>query len=260
MEKDFLSSLSQTICTKNIREELPHKTYTPSFLTCVRGAFFKRIGVIPNTKKRTASFYRICDSGTDAHSRIQSYISDMKNLGYGWEYVSVKDYLKDRGITSLTITGSQGIETRLYHPQLHISFGCDGILQHGDDYFILEIKTETSNKWQFRKGIEPKHIVQVGAYSSLLFIQNVMFLYECRDFCEFKVFLHNVTHDERQEFISKILLSENCVSNETIPDKPMECSDKFCEYCEYGNSCKLCDAGVFDVHPYIQVLKEESHE
>ena len=47
----------------------------------------------------------------------------------------------------LEIVGQSGMECKLYHKKLNMSFMCDGIIKYKSKYFIFEFKTETANKW-----------------------------------------------------------------------------------------------------------------
>ena len=84
-------------------------------------------------------------------------------------------------------------ETKLYDKNLNMSFLCDGIIRYKDKYYILELKTEASFKFNSRSDVDPKHHNQGTAYSHEFGIDDVIFIYINRDILDMKPYM---TFDE----------------------------------------------------------------
>ena len=165
---------------------------------------------------------------------------DMVNNGLDCEYVSVPDFLQSRGIEDIEVIDATGIETKLYHKKLNMSFLTDGIIKYKGRYYILELKTETSFKWGSRKGVDPKHYNQATAYSIAFGLDDVIFVYINRDILDMKAFMLEVSSDMKNDLIGKITNCDDYVSKGEVPPKPTEASPKFCQYCAYRSLCDEC--------------------
>ena len=149
-----------------------------------------------NQQKGKASYQLegICESGTDGHIRIQQAIENMKNvLNIDVEYIDVAEFVKQRNLTDLEIREKSGMETKLYHKKLNMSFMTDGIIRYKGKYFIFEFKTETSDKFYQRKGVDKKHYNQATAYSIAFKLDKVLFIYENRNTLDKKAYIKEVT-------------------------------------------------------------------
>ena len=130
-----------------------------------------------NQQKGKASYQLegIYESGTDRHIRIQQAIENMKNvLNIDVEYIDVAEFVKQRNLTNLEIREKSGMETKLYHKKLNMSFMTDGIIRYKGKYFIFEFKTETSDKFYQRKGVDKKLYNQATAYSIAFKLDKVL--------------------------------------------------------------------------------------
>lgn len=239
IEQAFLHDLERSIeMTEAKNAYKPSKTYKPSSMKCIRNMYYQRVGADTDNGDITAAFVGICESGTDRHERIQNAIKEMKNNGIDCEYVNVADFVKQRNLNYLEITGQSGNETKLFHKDLKMSFMCDGILNYKGKYFIFEYKTESGFKWQNRNSVADEHYNQGIAYSIAFGIDDVIFVYENRDNCAKKAFIFTPTESEKYKLISTINKCEKCVENLTVPEKPKDISSKICQYCNYRNLCK----------------------
>lgn len=149
-----------------------------------------------NQQKGKASYQLegICESGTDGHIRILQAIENMKNvLNIDVEYIDVAEFVKQRNLTDLEIREKSGMETKLYHKKLNMSFMTDGIIRYKGKYFIFEFKTETSDKFYQRKGVDKKHYNQATAYSIAFKLDKVLFIYENRNTLDKKAYIKEVT-------------------------------------------------------------------
>lgn len=243
VERQFLNDLNASIemtDKKNMRQ--PSKTYKPSSMHCIRNMFYQASGVEAKSSSSSA-LIGICESGSDRHEHIQQAVLDMASNGMDCEYVNVADYVRSHDLDDVQIIKSPDFEngvyeTKLYNNRLNISFLCDGIIRYKGKYYILEIKTETNNKFWNREDVNPDHILQGTAYSLNLGIDEVLFLYESRDNCGKKTFMLHVTQEMRNALEEKILNAIEYVNNGVVPPKPTDVSRKACTYCNYAERCK----------------------
>ena len=240
IEQQFLCDLRASIeknDEKNARK--PSQSYKPSSMHCIRNMYYQVTGVETEGDRATSELVGICESGTDRHDRIQKAVMAMKDNSIDCEYVNVADYVKSRGLDKdITIVSQQGNETKLFHNTLKMSFLCDGIIRYKGKYYILEIKTETSGKFWERKDVNPDHILQGTAYSIAFGLDDVLFLYECRDNCSKKAFMLHVSDKMKEDLIGKISNCDMYVEQGTVPPKPNELSKKACAYCPYSKRCE----------------------
>lgn len=239
-EQSFLGDLRRSIeMTEDKAVREPSRTYKPSSMNCIRNMYYQVIGQQRDTQISSYSIVGICNSGTDTHERIQKYVADMKNNGMDCEYVNVADYVRENNLDYLEIVEQKGMETKLYHKTLNMSFLCDGIIKYKGKYYILELKTESSGKWLSRKGVDPKHYAQGTSYSIAFHINEVIFVYINRDILEMKSFMFIPTEEQKSELINKILECDNYVSQKKVPPKPTELPRSTCEWCAYRGSCRM---------------------
>ena len=240
IERQFLNDLKYSIETENNKSSRkPSKSYKPSSMHCIRNMWFQVMGEEVEGEKADCSLVGICESGTDRHDRIQKAVMHMKDSGIDCEYVNVGEFVQSQKLDYITVVSQQGNETKLKHNDLNISFLCDGIIKYHGIYYILEIKTETSNKFWDRKGVNPDHILQGTAYALAFNINQVLFLYECRDNCEKKTFMLKVTDEMKDELVSKIRECDGYVERQICPPKPQDVSKKACSYCAYADKCRV---------------------
>jgi len=213
--------------------------YKPSSMNCCRSMYFQRIGAQKDLSKASAERTRIGESGTAAHEYIQKHIMHMKANGIDCEYVDIEEFIKMRGLDYLVVMGKSGMETKLFDIRYNLRFMCDGIIRYKGRYYILEIKTEVSTKSMGRDGVDPEHQTQASAYSLALGLNDVLFLYESRDFCTWKCYLFNVTPELREELVIRRI--QNCdtyVELKQVPPMPIDAGKKLCRYCDYASLCK----------------------
>jgi CRISPR/Cas system-associated exonuclease Cas4 (RecB family) len=204
----------------------------------MRMNYFQVVGHKVDKANRTEpNMIGIQESGTDRHERIQKYVTKAKSFGYDMEWIDVEEFLKIRPVKGTRIVERKGMETKLFNEVLELSFMCDGIIKLNGKYYILEIKTETSFKWQGRTQPDPKHVVQATSYSLALGIDFIMFLYENRDNCAKKPFVLVVNDNDRFERVIHYI--ETCNSyrdRKEVP--PMSTNKKDCTYCKFTEECK----------------------
>lgn len=239
VEDCFLSDLKRSIelnDKKNRRKS--SQMYKPSSMGCVRNMYYQRIGIEPENQDVSYVLVGICNSGTDIHVRVQTAVSEMKENGIDCEYIDVAKFVKQRELEDVEVVSQVGMETKLRHNKYHLSFMCDGIIRYKGKYYILELKTETMNKWFSRKGVDPAHHAQGTCYSLALGLDNVIFIYINRDTLDMKSYMFTPTQEMLDEIIDKIKYSEECVEKQTAPMKPADVQKKSCTYCNYKERCR----------------------
>lgn len=239
VEKSFLEDLKRSIeLEANKNNRLPSKTYKPSGMNCIRASYYQITGHEPDKGDTNYTLVGICNSGTDIHERVQKSVANMINVGIDCVYIDVKDFVKQRNLTDLNIVSQNGMETKLYHNKLNMSFMCDGIIKYKNHYYILELKTENSYKFMNRKDVDPSHFNQGIAYSLAFGIDEVIFIYISRDILDMKSFLFEVTPEMKEQLVGYIEECDSYVKNLVAPPKPKDVAKKTCNYCMYKTQCR----------------------
>ena len=237
VEQSFLNDLERAIELEEASSDyVPSKTYKPSSMNCMRQNYYTITGIDPEKEERSYTNIGICNSGSDIHERIQTAVANMKKFDMDCEYVDVAEFVNLRHLDYLEIKGKQGVETKLYHKNLNMSFLCDGIIKYRKKYYILELKTETANKFWKRTGVDKGHYNQATAYSLALGIENVLFVYISRDMLEMKSFMLNVTDSMRNDLMSYIETCNQYIADKKVP--PANYDKKTCGYCKYRQQCR----------------------
>lgn len=200
----FVSLLEDTIVEDYINDYNGNLTaYRPSAISgCSRKVYYDF--VISNfDTPSSSSLIGILETGTFRHEVLQNYIKGMRDK-YCIEWVTVEDYLRKTKNKDVEVIEVMGNETRCYYPKYNISFSVDGILKIKDEYYLLEIKTETFFKYRNHQEPHTKHTVQANTYCLCLGINNVIFLYENRDTCTKKAYYYESTKSKQTKIIEKI--------------------------------------------------------
>lgn len=243
-EQGFLADLKRSIeLTANKNKHKGSQAYKPSSMNCIRQMYYIVKGQEPDDVGETYVGVGICNSGTDIHQRIQQAVLDMKDNGIDCEYVNVADYVRSRQLDYLEVKkepdfAAGDYETKLYHKTLNMSFLCDGIIKYRGVYYILELKTENTNKFWTREDVDLSHFNQGTAYSLSLQIPKVIFVYINRDVLDMKSFMFTPTDDMKMELVGRIQECDEYVNKAKTPPKPQEVSKKTCEYCPYKGQCR----------------------
>ena len=237
-EQAFTTDLKRSIeLDANSSKRKPSKYYKPSGMNCLRAMYYVRIGKKPESDA-SYQLWGICNSGTDTHERVQKAIAQMICNGFDCVYINVPDFIKQRELKYLKVVSQEGMETKLQHKTLKMSFMLDGIIKYKGHYYILEIKTESGSKWYSREDVDPSHYNQAIAYATALGVNEVLFLYINRDIFDFKPYIFQVTDDMKQNFVGYIDECEQYVERLIPPPKPENIAKKTCEYCNYRTYCR----------------------
>jgi CRISPR/Cas system-associated exonuclease Cas4 (RecB family) len=240
----FLNELNNTIEKINTKPNLTTKTYKPSSLKCIRNMYYQNVGMAEGEfiEAENPDIVGICESGTDRHERIQEYITKMVDVGYDWVYYDVASFLEENGITDLEVKKKVGFETKLFNSFSKygllngMNFQTDGLLKRGDKFYVFEFKTESSQKWYKREGVDESHHDQAIAYSLSFGVSEVIFVYENRDTCQKKAYLFKVSERMKQDLINKLKECDGYVRERKLP--PKGDNKRLCYYCKYKEYCK----------------------
>lgn len=238
-EEEFLKDLKWSIEeTERKNSFKPTTCYKPSSMTCIRNMYYQATGTDPDPSTTDYCLVNICNSGSDIHVRLQKEVEDMKTNGIDCEYIDVGDYITTNNIPDVIVRGKSGMETKLHHERYNMNFMCDGVIKYKGEYYILELKTETSRKWMSRLDVDDSHKDQATAYSLSLGLEKVLFIYVNRDFLDMKSFMLTVTDEMRQALVNKITTCDSYVNSKTVPPKPFDLQPSQCKYCIYKSTCK----------------------
>lgn len=243
-EQSFLNDLKRSI---ELTDEKNHvagsKTYKPSGMNCIRQSYYVITGAEEDEANANSTIIGICESGSDRHERIQEAVLHMTDNDMDCEYINVADFVRERNLTEyLDIVKEPDFEngefeTKLYHKTLNMSFLCDGIIRYHGHIYILEIKTESSYKFMNRKDVDPSHYHQAIAYSLAFGINDIIFVYECRDNCDKKAFLFHVDEDMRLDLLGYIEECDGYINKMKVPPIPEDVAKKTCSYCSFKGRC-----------------------
>lgn len=239
IEQEFLADLKRSIEMSNKKNSRkPSPTYKPSSMNCIRNMWYQVMNTDQDDGITPYTLVGICDSGSDIHIRIQTAVSLMKENDIDCEYIDVAEFVKSRGLHNLEIVSQQGMETKLYHKALNMSFLCDGIIRYKGKYYVLELKSESSNKFWARKGVDTKHYNQATAYSISFELDDVIFVYISRDSLDMKAYIFTPTDEMKQELVGTIDACDGYVQSQTIPPIPENVDKRVCEFCSYRLRCR----------------------
>lgn len=238
-EEDFLADLKRSIelTANKPSDRKPSLTFKPSGMQCKRASYY----FLSETKEdegrpRAYNMTGIVNSGSDIHVRIQNAVMGMAENGMDCEWIDVEQFIKSRGLDDLEVTAKTGTETKLYNKRYNMSFMCDGIVRYKGKYYILEFKTETSNKFYSRDGVDKKHYNQGIAYSLNFHLDDVIFIYIDRDMLQLKSFMFNVTDEMRQGLVDYMNDVNGYLERKIVPPKP-NVPKNVCSYCSYVTTC-----------------------
>ena len=233
----FVNDLIYTVEQYNKTDYTPSQSFKPSGISgCERSLYYELKGIKPDKESNGYELAGICESGTDRHDTIQQYVMGMEKYGIDCKWLDVAQYLHDTNIKDPVVVKQVGNETKLHSNKYNMNFMCDGLIEYKGEKYILEIKTESTHKFNMHNEPWPGHIQQATCYSMTLGIDKVIFLYENRDCCTKKAFLVTVTQSMIQRIEDIINRVNKAVDTNVIPPRCEDC--KKCNYCKYKTQCK----------------------
>lgn len=237
-EKVFMDAYNSTLIALD-EPRKPSKFYKPSSIGgCPRNVYFQRIGTEQDKNSGVSpEIMEMGHSGTDRHERIQKVVMNMRKHGFDIDWIPLDKFLESRPVEGTKVVSKVGAEYKLFNEKYQLSLMCDGVIKLESVYYILEIKTEVSFKWQGRCEVSVTHIPQACSYALVLGIPRILFLYENRDMLKKKPFVIEVTPKQIQETVlDPIIFIEKHIMDGVIPDKTD--SPNLCKYCRYTEECK----------------------
>lgn len=265
--KYLLDSLEETIRRLSSEgDRKPSRSFKPSNLQCSRRAYYQLQAYSSDEgNERDPSLVGVTETGTDRHERLQNWLMKVHELDYDVEYIDILDFLEEHPNDDIKFVKRIGAEVKLYNSNYNMSFMCDGIVKIRGEYYILEIKTESTWKFKYRTDIAKEHIRQATAYY-MNFGLPVIFLYENRDFNEKKTFLYKPTDEDVADVLKVMLEANEAVKKGKVPPIPKNIKvdlelafdkkkytertrEKYrqdgwrdfvttCKYCEYKDRCE----------------------
>ncbi|MGM9544196.1 MAG: Dna2/Cas4 domain-containing protein [Romboutsia timonensis] len=233
----FVDDLIYTVEQYNKTDYTPSQSFKPSGIGgCERSLYYELSGVKPDVESNGYELAGICESGTDRHETLQQYVMGMKAYNVDCEWLDVGKYLHSKNITDPEVLDNKGFETKLFSHKYNMRFLCDGLIKYKGEVYILEIKTESTNKFNRHQEPWPSHIQQATCYAMNLQVYKVIFLYENRDTCSKKAYLVTVTPQMIQRVEDIIERTNKAVETNTIPPRCEDTSK--CRYCKYKGQCK----------------------
>ena len=235
-EELFMEDYRESLINMQQIQENPKETYRPSSLAdgCKRMLYYHRMGLGEPKGMTDSNLIEICDNGTDRHERIQHTVQNM----VGVEWLDIEKHVEEirkQGVKTEFIKWNEDkTEARCKNDDLNIYFQCDGLFSYRGKTIILEIKT--MNSYTYNKANAPleKHIRQATCYGVGLNVDTILFLYEDRNFMNKKLFLYELTQEDKDFIRNKIEIVEKAVEDGIPPKKEL---DK-CLYCSKKEFCK----------------------
>lgn len=218
-------------------------TLSPSCLGCQRAAAFKLSGTLGRDEIETYESNLAAEMGVFIHERLQKFMSASPIWVDVEQYISQHPELnlmlapkqKHAGEVSLIFSGSRnGMNLPPF------SFQCDGIVNIDNEYFIVEIKSESESAWQARVAPNPKHSAQAVSYAFLYGIPRILWIYASRESFGTHRKIYRQDIDERliAPFIKNVDAIGKAVKNGSIQSLSKV---KDCRYCAFLDECRKLD-------------------
>lgn len=235
---DFYEEIiDKKVTAKNA--EPKNKTFAPSSFRCPRVSWFRLRGVQPDAiTKPDKTMEFIAELGTACHEIIQKNLKEA--LGDDW--LDVSDYLDSNPELKSAHNwdlDKEGYETKIHLEDPPIRFACDGIIRWKGKIYLLEIKTSEFASFDELTAPKSEHIDQIKCYATLLRINNVLVLYQDRQYGSLKCFEMTITPSDNKYILDKFQYVMDMVEANLAPDK-LPNGDPWCNsnHCPYYNKCK----------------------
>ena len=234
----FINDLIHSMELESKNTHIPTQTFKPSGIGgCIRGLYYQIKGESPDGDSSTYNMIGIGESGTDRHERLQNYIKRMKKNGINCKWLNVGTFLRKQKVTDPEVIQKKGNETKLFSHKYNMRFMCDGLIQYNGEHYIIEIKTESTHKYNSHDQPHQSHKLQAACYSMCIKVPKVIFIYENRDNCSKKGYLFEVPQEMIDNIEDTIQYVNDCVKFDVLPPKEPKCT-----YCNYRTICAKEDA------------------
>lgn len=214
-----------------------NRTIAPSAAYCMKQNWFRLRGVEPDKAKssdRNLDF--TAQIGTACHENIQKLIKEM--LGDDW--LDVGQYLKETLKPDYKFeVETYGYETRIAVEYPPIKFSCDGLIRWKDKLYLLEIKTSEFSSWDALTGPKSNHVDQIKSYATLLHLNDVLMIYQDRQYGGLKCFEIHIGEDVLQDTWNKFMYIVD-MADKNLPPAGLPSGDSRCSasMCPYHKKCK----------------------
>ena len=228
--------------------EVATRFLSPSKLGCEVYEAFKLQGVPMMGELESFESTGYKESGNSRHQAIQRFLISHPDV----EWIDPGKYVEENNLPfnvkpsfavrklidrhpEITDDEAKDIlgeyEVNLVHKTQPLSFKLDGLIRYRGEYYIVEIKT--IGKKDFKSVPLDKHQPQGKAYSFLLKIPKICWIYECREDFKIKVVFQLIDSEEHQYIrnrLNRIILNKDDVTK-------LERNTSKCNYCRYRSRC-----------------------
>lgn len=228
--------------------EVASKYISPSKLYCEVYEALKLQGQPMMGEEESFESRGYAEAGNSRHQAIQKFLIDHQEV----EWINPQKYIEENNLpfevkpnflVERLISNHPEIspdeanellgeyEVNLVHKTQPLSFKLDGLIKYQGEHYILEIKT--IGKKDFESIPLPKHQDQGLAYSFLLKINKIAWVYECRENFKIKVAFQLVREEEYQSVrnkLNRIIKFKNDITK-------LERNLNRCTYCRYKAKC-----------------------
>lgn len=228
------------------KEEIATPKISPSGLSCPVSVWYKLHKTPMLPEDRTFETDGYASSGSDRHKVIQKFLSDCPEI----KWVNIENYVLENALpfdveyeigiqdlaTKYNLSCDQicelvgSYERLLKHKNNLINLKLDGIVNFKGENYILEIKT--TSKVKSERAPLPEHQLQAKAYSLLLNIPKIIWVYENREDFKHTIVFQEISDDDRlfiKNYLNKIVKASSPKELERSRD---------CKYCRYRKVCE----------------------
>lgn len=228
--------------------EVATKVISPSKLYCEVYEAFKLNGIPMAGEYESFESRGYKESGNSRHQAIQKFLMDHPDV----EWIDPAKYVEENNLPfnvkpsfnvenlikkhpDISVEEAKELlheyEVLLYHKTQPLSFKLDGLIKYKGIIYILEIKT--IGKKDLEKAPLEKHQPQGIAYTFLLKINHIAWVYESREDFKIKVCFQLIRGEEHQEIrnrLNRIIKLKDDVTK-------LERNLNKCTYCRYKAKC-----------------------
>lgn len=234
---DFLdmyqNALEEEIKQENSKES--QRTIAPSSMYCLKKNWFRLRGVEHDKQSKsdtTLEFTALV--GTACHEKMQSLLKEI--LKDDW--IDIGKYVRDTLKKNWEVE-SHGFETRIAIDSPPIRFACDGLINFKGKLYLLEIKTSEYSSWEKLVSAKPMHVDQVKTYCAMLNVNNVLMVYQERQYGGIKVFEFHISDEVLKQtwdtFNYIVDMAEKNLPPAGLPKGDSRCAPSMCPY---SKKCK----------------------
>lgn len=227
--------------------EIASQQISPSKLYCQVYEAFKLQGVPMMGQEESFESRGYAEAGNSRHRAIQKFLKESKEVVWvnPYEWVEknnlpfqvrydeeVRGLSEKYGIPFEEARDLLGdYEVTLIHRNGYLAFKLDGLIEYQGRPYIVEIKT--IGKKDFEKIPLEKHQWQGKAYSYLLKIDRIAWIYECRENFKIKTAFQVVSEKEAAQVKDRL---NSIIKYKDDPTK-LERNLNRCQYCRYKPKC-----------------------